>query len=132
MPLSQLILVLTQISIVVGDDLPLTLDCAEVVHAEANEELTQYTSKRDPSFTLTFARDDEIWTMVGNLGSSSIAAVDGIEAVALIEKTPWGNLNITSIEKRSSDGVFRAVHSRHSIALGQFIPSQFLLNCRGR
>lgn len=114
-------------------ELPVTLDCVEVVHAEANEQLTSYKSRRDePAFSLTFARSGEGWAMVGNLGVGYIDAIDGVESVTLIEKTPWGTLNVTAIGKRARNGVYKAVHSRHTIPDGNFAPSQYLLDCNAR
>ncbi len=104
-------------------DLFFTLDCGEVVHAEATEQSTSHASKRS-DFSLTFARKGASGTMVGNQGAGGVTAIDGIKTVTLIEQTPWGTINTTSILKRAIGGVYKVVHSRHTVADGNFTVSQ--------
>jgi hypothetical protein len=116
-----------------AQELPWTLDCLEVIHAEANDDLDSYNVKKDRNFHLTFSRQSEDeWIMVGNLGSVPVVAIPKNTAVYLVETTPAGAINLTQISTASDDGVFAAVHSRHTVILGALAPSQYLLSCTGR
>lgn len=113
-------------------DLPPTIDCVEVVHAQANDTLTDYVAKRD-DLKLTFSEQTNgKFAMIGNLGLSELITVRGEGFVQLIEQSPVGNMNLTTIVLPPRDGVYRAVHSRHSVILGDLVPSQTLLACRAR
>lgn len=111
---------------------PATLDCVETVHAEANDELTAYASKQG-SLRLTFAMQaGGDYAMIGNLGMTELATLRVDFALQLIERTPIGNLNLTTILLSPEDGVYQAVHSRHSVIFDGLVPSQTLLACRAR
>lgn len=111
---------------------PATLDCVEVVHAEANDELTRYLSNQG-GLRLTFAlQTGGDYAMIGNLGMTELATIRADFALQLIERTPIGNLNLTTILLSPKDGVYQAVHSRHSVIFGGLVPSQTLLTCRAR
>lgn len=111
---------------------PATLDCVETVHAEANDELTGYTSKQG-GLRLTFAmQTGGDYAMIGNLGMTELATIRVDFALQLIERTPIGNLNLTTILLSPKEGVYQAVHSRHPVILGGLVPSQTLLACRAR
>ena len=116
-----------------AQDLPWTLDCMEVIHAEANDNLDGYKVRKDRNFQLTFSRQSEdAWIMVGNLGSVPVVAVPGDGVVYLFETTPVGAINVTQVSTVSADGAFPAVHSRHTVIFGALAPSQYLLSCTGR
>ena len=111
---------------------PPTLDCVETVHAEANDGLTEYASKHD-GLRLTFAMQTSgDYAMIGNLGMTELATVRVGFALQLIEKTPIGGMNLTTILLSPENGVYQAVHSRHSVIFGELVPSQTLLTCRAR
>lgn len=111
---------------------PATLDCVETVHAEADDALTGYASKQG-NLRLTFAmQTDGDYAMIGNLGMTELATIRADFALQLIERTPIGNLNLTTIFLSPKDRVYQAVHSRHSVILGGIVPSQTLLACRAR
>lgn len=111
------------------NQLPPTLDCIEVVHAEADDALKAYSSKSG-RFAVTFARKtDGDYTMVGNLGTTDLVTMRGNGFVQLLERTPAGTLNLTTIMTEPEGGRFRAIHSRHPIIFGQLVPSQYVLSC---
>jgi len=72
------------------------------------------------------------YVMIGNLGMTELATIRVDFALQLIERTPIGNVNLTTILLSPVDGVYQAVHSRHSVILDGLVPSQTLLACRAR
>ena len=118
---------------VVAEELPSTLDCVEVIHAQANDELTNFEITRDKTFEITFAMvSDDEWIMTGNAGATPLVKIDGPGVVHFLESTPLGTINITQIETTLANGKYRAVHSRHPTLLGEIFPSQWLLSCKAR
>ena len=116
-----------------AQELPWTLDCSEVIHAEANDALDDYKVRKERKFVLTFSRQSaDEWIMVGNLGTVPILAIQGSGVVHLFETTPTGAINVTQISTRSTAGGYPAVHSRHTVILGELVPSQYLLRCQER
>jgi hypothetical protein len=116
-----------------AQELPWTLDCKEVIHAEAKDNLTDYDVGKSKRFELTFSRraaDD--WVMIGNLGTVPIVALAGPGVVHLFETTPVGAINVTQISTTGDQDEYPAVHSRHTVIWGEQVPSQYLLRCRGR
>ena len=112
--------------------LPATIDCLEVVHASANDDLTAYASVRD-AFALTFARQESgEYEMIGKLGSAELETVRGEGFTQFIELTPLGGVTLTTILSKSVNGSYTAVHSRHSVIGGHLVPSQTILSCSGR
>jgi hypothetical protein len=117
----------------VADDTPWTWDCEEVIHSEANESLTDYRVKKDRAFKITFSKvSEEEWMMTGNAGSVSVVAVSGPGVIHFLESTPFGTINLTQISTSENGGIYKAVHSRHTVLVSQMAPSQYLLSCRTR
>ncbi|MCC7131794.1 MAG: hypothetical protein IT352_04070 [Gemmatimonadales bacterium] len=78
--------------------------------------------------------------MIGNAGATDLVLVRGVDVLSFIERTPAGNLMVTSIffvpqavRKRAGrelpEGSFEAVHSRHFSLITPF-PSQRYGHCR--
>jgi hypothetical protein len=62
--------------------------------------------------------------IIGNAGSEDLVLVAGDAVLHLLERTPSGNLNVTSVFAVRVSGKFKAVHSRHVFLGGQPLPSQ--------
>lgn len=71
--------------------------------------------------------------IIGNAGSDDLLAMKGENVIHFLERTPSGNLNVTSVWVwRSRSGRFKAVHSRHistgvhapDVSVGGPFPSQ--------
>jgi hypothetical protein len=114
-------------------ELPQTIDCSEVVHAQANDSVTNFEITRDKKFEITFSMiSADEWIMSGNAGATPLVKIDGPDVVHFLESTPLGTVNITQIETTLKDGKYRAVHSRHPAIFGDIFPSQWLLTCEAR
>jgi hypothetical protein len=69
--------------------------------------------------------------MIGNAGSENLITVVGNGVLHFIERTPSGNLNITSVfAARSKMHKFKAVHSRHVFLIVRPLPSQAYGYCQ--
>jgi hypothetical protein len=66
--------------------------------------------------------------MVGNNGLAEVLAHVGDRAVTYLELLPTGAVQSTTISLKTG----AAVHSRHSIISGEFIPSQYRGTCSNR
>jgi hypothetical protein len=70
--------------------------------------------------------------MIGNAGSSNVSVIQGNRSIHVLEATPTGNLNLTTIfltENKTREG-YPVVHSRHlRLSSGPF-PSQHVGSCR--
>lgn len=64
--------------------------------------------------------------VVGNLGLEPVNVVKGNNQISFVEATSTGNVMITTIILSS----FEVVHSRHSMVLDKFIPTQYYGECR--
>ena len=116
-----------------SQELPWTWDCSEVLHAQSNETLDNFEITRDEKFEVTFSRiDQENWVMVGNAGIAELITIPGPGVMQFVERSPFGTINVTQIEIAGTDGVHRAVHSRHPVLLDEIFPSQWLLRCTVR
>lgn len=63
--------------------------------------------------------------IIGNAGSEDLVAMIGNGVLHFVERTPSGNLNVTSVfATRSKARKFKAVHSRHVLIAGVPLPSQ--------
>lgn len=80
-------------------------------------------------FKLTFVVDQDAKKsyIVGNNGSSEVQPVTAVEGVTFIETTAVGNVMTTTIDSK-----LVSVHSRHSILLGELLPSQYYGTCEIR
>lgn len=68
---------------------------------------------------------------VGNVGSADLEVVRGYEALHFFERTPSGNLHVTTIFAASAGADrLKAMHSRHALILGDPLPSQAYGYCR--
>ena len=70
--------------------------------------------------------------LIGNQGGEDVVVVPATEAITLVERVASGILQITVIfAAKNTDGSLRAVHSRHTVALGgEPIPSQYYGSCK--
>jgi len=84
--------------------LPATLECVEVVHAEANDRLTNCSTRRS-DFSVTFSELAEgEYVMVGSLGATSLVTMRSEGFVQFVERTPVGNVNLTTILGKPEGG----------------------------
>ncbi|BDW12062.1 hypothetical protein PSHI8_21460 [Polynucleobacter sp. SHI8] len=69
---------------------------------------------------------------IGNLGSEDVQVLKGEQSFHIFERTPSGNLNITTIfypTQKFSD-MFPVVHSRHINLVSGPFPSQYVGLCK--
>lgn len=68
---------------------------------------------------------------IGNIGTSNLIVIDGVNRISLLEITETGNLQVTVIYgAQDSSGRFKAVHSRHTAFEGLILlPSQSYGSC---
>ena len=68
---------------------------------------------------------------IGNIGATDVVALITATGLTLIEETPTGNYQFTTVFASYADGTkdFIAVHSRHADLLGP-LPSQFHGTCK--
>ena len=117
----------------VAQELPWTLDCAEVIHAEATEALDDFAVRKDRVFSITFSRiSEDEWIMTGNAGSVPVVSILGPGVIHFLESTPFGTINITQVSLADDRGTHNAVHSRHPVIADTLAPSQYLLQCQVR
>ena len=114
-----------------------TFRCAFPVNARADmrTDVPQPTVARE-TFELTFDQIDRragTGRMIGNQGGSDVSVVEAPEGITIIEVLGSGYLQVTAIyTAETKDGRFKAVHSRHSAALGgEPVPSQYYGSCAG-
>ena len=70
--------------------------------------------------------------LVGNLGASPLIVIRGSDGISFIERTPSGNMNVTTVyTTKIKAGGFAAVHSRHVGSPGDPMISQYLGSCEG-
>lgn len=120
-------------SAVRADEVPWTLDCSEVIHSELSVDTGDIQVRKDRDFQLTFSRiDGDEWVMTGNVGTVPLVTIAGRGVIQFIEQTQWGTLNLTQVSLNDVGGIFRAIHSRHTIIAGEMAPSQWLLACKRR
>lgn len=62
--------------------------------------------------------------MVGNNGTSKVFAQKGSEAITFLEPLPSGAVQVTIVDENGS-----SAHSRHSIIIGDLVPSQYYGTC---
>ena len=112
-----------------------TFRCLFPVHARADmrTDAPQPTVARE-NFELTFDQIDRhagTGRMIGNQGGSDVSVVVAAEGITIIEVLGSGFLQITAIySAQNEDGRYKAVHSRHSAALGgEPVPSQYYGSC---
>ena len=79
-------------------------------------------------FVLEFNRDTVTGDafLVGNSGLNQVFAYVGNDGVTFLESLVTGAVQSTTITTSGS-----AVHSRHSIIVGDLVPSQYYGNCEG-
>ena len=71
--------------------------------------------------------------LIGNVGVAQVQAIEGNESIHLIETTPFGNMNITTIfftEKSKLNGRHPVVHSRHMKSSSGPLPQQYIGLCK--
>jgi hypothetical protein len=70
--------------------------------------------------------------LIGNAGAEDVTVLVGRERITLLEATGNGTIQVTAIYmSQRSDGQFKAVHSRHTAAIGGVpIASQMYGSCR--
>ncbi|WP_439643872.1 hypothetical protein [Gemmatimonas sp.] len=69
--------------------------------------------------------------LISNQGAEDISAHLADDAIFLLESTLSGHLQVTAIyEPRGQDGLYKAVHSRHTSMMDHPLPSQFYGSCR--
>lgn len=100
-----------------------TLVCEFSSYHSPDESRLQTTTE----FELTFRYDlitSEAF-VEGNNGISSVLLVNGYEGLTFLEILPTGSVQSTTVHMNGA-----AVHSRHSIILGDLVPSQYYGLCR--
>lgn len=100
-----------------------TLVCEFSSYHSQSETSLQTTTE----FELTFRYDlitSEAF-LEGNNGISSVLLVNGYEGLTFLEILPTGSVQSTTVQMNGA-----AVHSRHSIILGDLVPSQYYGLCR--
>lgn len=72
--------------------------------------------------------------VIGNAGGEDASVLDGPLAVSFLERTVYGGVVVTTIDKRAvGPAQYRASMSRHlPNTLGGFTASQFYGECRGQ
>jgi hypothetical protein len=71
--------------------------------------------------------------IVGNAGAGDVVVYNGNNSIHILEPTPSGNMNITTIfnPTKNSSGNFPVVHSRHINLPGSGpLPSQYVGLCK--
>jgi hypothetical protein len=71
--------------------------------------------------------------LIGNVGVAQVQAIEGSDSIHLIETTPFGNINITTIfftEKSKLNGRYPVVHSRHMKSSSGPLPQQYIGLCK--
>jgi len=93
--------------------------------------LCEFTSSSDAdgnktdSFILEFYFDSKNKAyMKGNVGVAEVTPSAQLGGVSFIEKTPAGNIMLTTIDNNGN-----AVHSRHTVIFGELVPSQSYGKC---
>ena len=61
----------------------------------------------------------------GNIGEEAVVVMASPFALHFVERTDSGGLNTTTVFSAAKGGRHVAVHSRHSVIVGQPLPSQF-------
>ena len=86
--------------------------------------------KSGSALELNFIVDDDSKEsyLLGNNGSAKVHKIDGTEGITFIEVTGTGVVMTTAI----AIDTMKSIHSRHSILLGEFIPSQNYGSCTVR
>jgi hypothetical protein len=96
---------------------------------------TEYVSQETPKtkvdqpLALTFIATPSTSLMVGNNGSAEVISFFGEIAVTFIERLGSGATQTTTIDVMGNQNPYPAVHSRHTIAAGKMIPSQYYGTC---
>ena len=70
--------------------------------------------------------------MIGNSGSETVQVLKGDGSTHIVERTPSGNMNTTTIfnsTQKNSD-LYPVVHSRHINLMGGPFPSQYVGLCK--
>jgi hypothetical protein len=105
-------------------------------HAYAETIVCEFSSYHSPDeprlqittdFEMTFRYDlitGEAF-MEGNNGISSVLMINGYEGLTFLEVIPTGSVQSTTVQMSGA-----AVHSRHSMLLGELVPSQYYGLCR--
>ena len=70
--------------------------------------------------------------MIGNAGVENVQVIRGDGSIHILERTPTGNLNITTIfgPIQKNPNEFPVVHSRHINIMGGPFPSQYVGLCK--
>jgi len=69
--------------------------------------------------------------MIGNAGSEDVVVLFGSDVLHILESTPTGILNVTTVFAAiSKSRKFKSVHSRHVILVGDPLPSQAYGYCQ--
>ncbi len=113
-----------------------TFRCAFTVNVatEMRGDSPRPTISRD-TFELVFDQVDASkgsGRMVGNQGGADVSVIAADEVITLLEPLGSGAIQMTVIYlAQDSEGRFKAVHSRHTVAPGgNPIPSQYYGSCR--
>jgi hypothetical protein len=70
--------------------------------------------------------------MIGNSGSENVQVLNGDGSVHIVERTPSGNMNTTTIftQSQKNQNEYPVVHSRHLNFVGGPLVSQFVGLCK--
>jgi hypothetical protein len=81
------------------------------------------------NFELRFITDtiEHETVTIGNMGTSDVLTWPGSNGVTFIEHLETGAIQTTTISKTG-----QSVHSRHTLMLGNLVPSQYYGTCRPR
>jgi hypothetical protein len=81
------------------------------------------------NFELRFTTDtiEQETVTFGNMGMSDVLTWPGSDGVTFIEHLETGAIQTTTISKTG-----QSVHSRHTLMLGDLVPSQYYGTCRPR
>jgi hypothetical protein len=107
---------------------------SQAVGAETETLVCDYSRYATPDglekvkepFVLTFILDLENHTayLLGNLGSAKVQALSGDKGLTFIEITAAGNVMTTTLDHAGD-----SVHSRHTLIMGDLVPSQYYGKC---
>ena len=90
-----------------------------------SDEDGNHASKEKFAFKLAYDDITGEAVMIGNLGIEKMERVVGTGGTTFVERLSTGAVQSTTID---SDG--DAVHSRHTMILGELVPSQYYGTCK--
>lgn len=77
-------------------------------------------------FNLNFQKGSgsDKFYLIGNQGNEEVLLLPGMDSISFLERTPVGNITITTI-----DNYGNSVHSRNIVIGGKIVPSQYYGKC---